>query len=295
MQKRLLLPLATLSLFVGLMSACDSTSSNSGPSITNLYLDNTSLSAGGGQTGIHATVADPNKGIQVNFKVVQNGTDVSSDFTISYTAPSSSVSSWSAFNDGSAKISAVSGATNGNDTLVMTVTDASGSGTATQRVPVTVTGGINGGGGSAPSQVASLDVAAQGVTGVNSFISIGNATSYSGTDTKTNFATTDLVITYDGTIATQTNFESTAAGVADGSLTSSYWAGGRATLIADAGSTEPATLAAAEAVLGTAQTAKITNGHYYVVKTVEGVYAILAVSNATGTGNSMTLTVTILE
>jgi hypothetical protein len=149
MQKRLLLPLATLSLFVGLMTACDSTSSNSGPSITNLYLDNTSLSAGGGSTGIHATVADPNKGIQVNFKVVQNGTDVSSDFTISYTAPSSSVTSWSAFNDGSAKISAVSGATNGNDTLVMTVTDASGSGTATQRVPVTVTGGVNGGGSTA--------------------------------------------------------------------------------------------------------------------------------------------------
>jgi hypothetical protein len=295
MQKLRLLPLALLSLSVGLMSACDSTSSNSGPTITNLYLDASSLVAGGGSTGIHATVADPNNGITVTFKVVQNGTDVSSDFTISYVVPVSSATSWSAFNDGKASIAAKSSAANGNDTLVMTVTDATNSGTATQKVPVTVTGGTNGGGGTAPSTVATLDVAAQGVVGVNSFISIGNATSYSGTDTKTNFGTTDLVITYDGTVTTQTNFESTAAGVADNSLQSSYWGAGRATLIADAGSTEPATLSAAEALLGNAQTAKIVNGHYYVVKTVEGVYAILAVSNATGTGTNMTLTVTILE
>jgi len=152
MQKRLLLPLATLSLFVGLMSACDSTSSNSGPTITNLYLgDGTgtaSLTAGGGSTGIHATVADPNIGIVVTFKVMQGTTDASSFFTFSYTSPTASTKSWSAFNDGNSSIKANTDAANGSYTLVMTVTDGN-SGTATQNVAFTVTGGTTGGGGTA--------------------------------------------------------------------------------------------------------------------------------------------------
>jgi hypothetical protein len=114
------------------------------PTITSLYLDNTTLTAGGASTGIHATVTDPNGGISVSFKVLQNGTDVTSGFTISYTAPVSTATSWSAFNDGNTKISANTGAANGTDTLVMSIIDATNSGTATAKVPITVTGELTG-------------------------------------------------------------------------------------------------------------------------------------------------------
>jgi hypothetical protein len=143
MQKLRLLPLAILSLSMGLMTACDSTSSNSSPTITNLYLgDGTAtvtLTAGQGSTGIHATVAGQ-AGFTVAFTVTDsNGNPATSNFTPSFTQPGSSATSWSAFNDGSASLTAKSTAANGTYTLILTASNGGASSVA--KTTFKVTGG----------------------------------------------------------------------------------------------------------------------------------------------------------
>ncbi len=291
MQKLRILPLALLSLSVGLMTACDSTSSNSGPSITNLYLDNTALVANGGSTGIHATVADPNKGIQVSFKVVQNGTDITSGFTISYTAPVSTATSWSAFNDGKASIAATSSAVNGADTLVMTVTDASGSGTATQKVPLTVTGGTNGGGGAGLQDIGGVILGAQGAT-PGSFLDVVDTAAWTSGSNKP-YASIDVVFGTDagGTISLMSPAD---AYNLDGWSLSGWTTLNTTTIVYS--STALTTSAQVQSAIGnsTAQKAVAQNG-WYALYLSTGKYAAIQLTSLSATDRTATVSVEIFD
>jgi hypothetical protein len=295
MQKLRFLPLAAIGLAFGLLTACDSTSSKDAPSVS------TALYVSGNPTTLQANTTYHLAGTVENVTswswTVVNSATGKTVATISADAPNGSGSTDVGKGSSSKLVEfTVTSAWGATGTYVITgaLTGTDGS-TINTTVTVTATPGGTNTTETPLSSVVSLDVAAQGVTGVNSFISIGNAKSYSGTETKTYFANTDLVITYDAANTTQTNFESTAEGVSDNTLGSTYWGTGRATLITDVGSTEPTSLTTAKASLGTAQSAAIVSGHYYVVKTVEGIYAVLYASNLSGTGNSLTLTVKILE
>lgn len=292
------LAIAALALSFGALTACDSTSSSNAPTVSEFesanFTESTDTLKIGNYIDFYGKVTDDQGLKSWSLTVLNSAGSVVytasvptiSGTSVSFDLPSKSSTNLRVSNDGSW------GAT-GQYTVRLTVTNSQGNSiNADQKIYA------EGKGSSATSTLATvntLSVAAQGVSGVNSFISIGNAISYSGTETKTKYTSTDLVVTYDAVDTTQTNFESTAAAVSDGSFSLTYWGAGRATLIKDVGTTEPVSLATAQALIGTAQTAAIVNGHYYVVKTVEGVYAVLYASSVSGIGNGMTLTVKILN
>lgn len=130
-----------------------------------------------------------------------------------------------------------------------------------------------------------------------SFISATDGKVYTGTESKTKFATIDLVMT--STESGEATFFSTALGVTNGDLTGgegatvNYWGTGRATLIAPV-SKEPTTLEEVKAVTLTAQSATVRDGSY-VLKTVEGTYYAMVVSGMTGAGDAATVTLKILK
>jgi len=140
------LAIAALALSFGALTACDSTSSDSSISISgNPRLDNATLPADGStKTAIRGTIADDAAGMVVSLSVQDaSGSDVTSNFTISTTAITSSSKSWSLGDpaEGNSTIGAKSGIANGNYTLVITAT--SGSSTATAKVAFTVTAGTS--------------------------------------------------------------------------------------------------------------------------------------------------------
>jgi hypothetical protein len=283
----------------GLMTGCDlfgTDSSNESPTITDTRLDNGTLNAStGGSTTVRGIVADDAAGMSLSLKVMQGTTDKSSSFTISFTDIPSAEKSWSigSPDQGKGSIAAKSTAASGTYDLVYTVTDAAGA-SATAKVSFAVVGGTT----TTSTPIVSkgtLDVGGTSAT-PPSFIGLNPVARYTSSQTITNFAKVDLVVT-NAANTTTAIFESTAAGVIDATLQQSYWAGGRATLIKDVGTTVPADLEAAIAALGTStsQSANIVAGHTYVAKTAEGLYAVLTASNVVGTGANVTLTVTVYE
>lgn len=138
-----ILALTSLLAGFGLMTGCDTTSSNNeSPTIKDATLDLTTLTAGGGSTTMRGIVADDNSGISLSIKVLSGTTDVSNKFTISFTAIPASEKSWSIGDPakGNGKITALGTAANGTYTLVYTATDKDGA-TGSAQVSFTVTGG----------------------------------------------------------------------------------------------------------------------------------------------------------
>ncbi|HXP90655.1 MAG TPA: hypothetical protein VN931_06985 [Fibrobacteria bacterium] len=266
MQKLRILPLAALSLSVGLMSACDSTSSNSSPTITNLYLgDGTAtvtLTAGQGSTGIHATVSG-SAGFTVTFTVMDaNGSDVTTNFTPSFTQPGSSATSWSAFNDGNASLTAKSTAANGTYTLILTA--ANGGASSVAKTSFNVTGGTNGGGGGSLTEYTNGMIYNRFGTGIGAWSLTGDtAVPASSSDPK------DL----------RDALTSATTGVFDGSLTSPDGAMFvQSNLFNYSSATTQSIQSAYAAGTPSASIDAPSVGDIYLIKLASGNYAVLKVT-----------------
>ncbi len=171
--------------------------------------------------------------------------------------------------------------TDGSTTTTVNITfKAKTAGGSTTTTPLTSQGTLSVGGFNASA---------------GSFIGLGTnpAVAYKSAQTQANAGNIDLVVTAnaDGSAAI---FESTAAAVSNSDLVEAYWGNGRATKIA-AVTTAPTTLEAAKLVSLTAETATITSGGIYVVKTVDNVYAVLTATGVTGIGDNVSLTVNVLK
>jgi hypothetical protein len=128
-----------------------------------------------------------------------------------------------------------------------------------------------------------------------SFLGLSPVQTYLSGQTQANVSSIDIVMSANSN-GSATVFESPANAYANNDVTSSYWNGSNVSYIV-AVSTAPSTQQAAAAAIGssTSQSATITSGGIYVVKTWNGTYAVLTVSNFTGTGDAATLNVTVLE
>ena len=290
-----ILALTSLVAGFGLMTGCDTTASSSAPEITQFetanFTDATDTWTSGMDLEFYGTAKDDNSLKTIKLDIVgpsgtvvetitKNVSGTSVDFggnkTIVLTIKNTGAWVAGAY---TAKLTATD-----NDglatTKTITLAKVAGTGSSATTTPLTAQGTLNVGGFS---------------TSAPSFIGLGTnpAVAYSGTESKTSFASIDLVVTANAN-GTASVFESTAEGVSNGDLTSSYWGAGRATLIAKV-TTAPANLEAAKAVALSAQSAEITSGGIYVVKTVGGVYAVLTASSVTDYGDAVKLTVSILK
>jgi hypothetical protein len=294
-----LLPLAAFSLAFGLMTSCDSTtSSNSGPSIQEARLDNTTLNPGGGKVSIRAVASDDNGGMSVAF-VVKNssGTDVTTNFTISYTAALSSAKTWhiGSPDEGDATIAAKSSAAAGSYTLYINLTDASG-GIASQPVTFTVSGTVVT--GTPLSEVASYDDGSAIVAGAQgnanaSFLSIQDLTTYTS-GTITDWGVIDLIYFADASSNVYLYSPAQAKTEGLGSLPSS---GLNNTQIYSTSSTyasfttaEQVTAALASAT-GTGTKAAATSGGVYLFKLVTGQVGVLSITSLNGTGRTSSISI----
>jgi hypothetical protein len=299
MQKLRLLPLCLLSLSVGLMTACDSTSTTAGPSIKDFQIANTdgtsfdeahtNLTAGSsvgayGEVTSDAGLASVEVVVKDSAGVTPAGGDIKN----------STSSTDYVFGPGKSVTITIASATtwhSGTYTVQLIATDKNGNVSQSSTLPLHVVGGSTS--GTPLTSQATLSVGGFS-TSAASFIGLSPVAKFSGSQTAANYASIDLVVTANGD-GSATVFESTAAGVSNGDLVSSYWGSGRATLIQSV-STAPATKeAAAAALTGTSQSATITSGGIYVAKTVGGTYAVLTVTGFTGVGDAATLSVTVLE
>ncbi len=301
MQKLRLLPLAILSLSIGLMTACDSTSSNNAPTISSQII---AKDAAGNTIDVGTTLTTSTTG-----HLTGTVTDVASWIWVvkntSGTPVDTLVPSHSPAGSGDTKLGGGSDVLisftptakwgpNGAYTVIGTLTGTSGGTTTTPAITFQAIPG--GSSGTALTSQGTLMVGGQTVSNLPSFIGLTPVQAYTGTQSKTSYASIDLIVTSDAAIPTNSDLESTAAGVSDNSLGSTYWGNGRATLIQDVGATAPTTLEAAKALLtSTNQSATIVSGHVYVAKTVEGIYAVLTASAVSGSGNNIALSVTVLE
>jgi hypothetical protein len=304
MQKRLLLPLATLSLFVGLMTACDSTSSTAGPAIKDFQIANTdgtgfneatqNLTAGSavgaygevtsdaGLATVEVVVKDSAGNIPSPGGDIKNSTS-STDYVFgpgkSVTITITTDPSWH----------------NGTYSVQLIATDKNGNTAQSSTLPLHIVGG-SGSSGTPLEATAGSPLSVGGFnTAAPSFIGLNPVHAYKGSETKANVSSIDLVVTGNST-GTATIFESAAQAYANGDDTASYWIGSNSTTIVTV-STAPSTQEAAIAALGssTSQSATITSGGIYVVKTTDGTYAVLTVSNLKSTGDLATLDISVLE
>lgn len=302
MQKLRFVPLAILSLSVGLMTACDSTSSNTVPTIDRVGLDDipsTGLVAGQGSTKIHSTVTSEATGFTITFTVTNAaGTDKSSDFTINFTNPSSSDTKWVAV-DQNATLAAKSGIANGNYTLKMTVSSSSGSNSAS--TTFTVVGGTdnpNPGGGTKLNDANAVDLGAQAVNGVGSFLSIEGAWSItSGEKKAADEDSVDVVFFASPSTSSGTpTFFSPAAAYAASLGKLDGWSVRHNTIIVSS----PNALSTVEQVkaltdASSSHSATVSNGGWYAVKLDSGKYGLIHVTAFAGAGNAATATVEVFN
>ena len=287
-----LLPIAALSLAVGLMTSCDSTtSSTSGPGIDNLYLDNYDLSAGQGSTGIHATVTTDAAPMTVTLTIKNKATgqDASSYFDLSFTGPTSTATSWSATNDGAAKIGAKSGAPNGTYTLTLTATNSTGASTASK--DITVGGGST---GTNLTKNGSVDVGAQSAS-AGSFISIkGGWSINSGDKTAADEDSIDVVFFADGSNVLYFLSPAKAVNLNLGNL--SGWNTKHSTIIVS--STSALTTVDQVKALtdnSSSQSAKVVANGWYAVKLDNGKYGAMQVTAFSDAGRSATASLTVFS
>jgi hypothetical protein len=151
-------------------------------------------------------------------------------------------------------------------------------------------------GGSSTSSTALTTVSTFNVGGLStsssSFIGLATGKAYTGTQTATYYDSVDLVVTADD--SGYAIFVSTAKAVSNSWLTSSYWGSGKATLITKVTSA-PTTLEEAKAVSLSTQSATIVDGSSYVAKATDGTYYVIKASNVSGSGDNITLTITLLK
>lgn len=295
MQKLRLVPLAILSLSVGLMTACDSTSSSTVPTIDRVGLDDiasTSLVAGQGSTTIHSTVTSEAAGFSIAFTITDStGADKTSNFTINFTVPSSSATKWVAV-DQNATLAAKSGITNGTYTLTLTATSSSGSNHAT--TTFIVTGGTASGSGSSTTtltKTGTADLGAQAAS-AGSFLSIAGGWSMtSGEKTTADEDSVDIVFFASTNSSSGTpTFYSPAAAYSAGLGSLSGWTTRHSTIIVSNGTAALSTKEAVVAAIGTAatQSATVTQGNWYAVKLDNGTYGSIYVSSLSNSGNAST-------
>lgn len=295
MQKLRLLPIAILALSIGLMTACDSTSSSTVPSIDQLSLDASTLTAGGGTLGIHSQVSAQSAGFTVTFTVTDaSGKDVTSNFNIPYKAPASSDTKWVAV-DAGATLGAPKATANGTYTLKLTVTSSSGSNSAT--TTFTVTGGSTGPTGTNLTDANAVNLGAQAAAD-GSFLSLEGAWSItSGQKTAADEDSVDVVFfaTPSNASGTPTFFSPAAAYSASlGNL--GGWSIRHSTIIV-ASSSALSTVEQVKALTdaSSSQSAAVTSGGWYAVKLDSGKYGSIHVTSFSGAGNAATATVEVFN
>jgi hypothetical protein len=298
LQKLRLAPLAILSLSIGLMTACDSTSSNNAPTISSPIVakdaSGNTIDAGStlttSTTGhLTGTVTDVASWIWV----VKNASGTPVDTLVPSHAPAGSGDT--KLGTGTDVLIAFTptakwGPT-GAYTIVGTLTGTSGGTTTTPAITFNaVPGGSNG-----TPLATSTQLSVGGFSATPpSFIGLSPIKTYPSSQTSANVGSIDLVFDAN-TDGSGEVLESPYYGYnTSGSLTSNYWSSGRTTLIA-AVSTAPTTLEAAKAVSLSSQTVAVTSTGIYVAKTQDNVYAVIKISNLSGTGDAATATVTVLE
>lgn len=295
------------------LSACfgtDSEETASAIKLTETNLDSSAITIGATKaTSIRGLIASDVGGITVTYTVLDNNqSPVDEDFTISTTAPGASETSWSLGDPkkGNSTIKANStlmASDTGTYYLKIVVKNSAGTVDSTRfafKVKATSTTVVG------TPLVASVSGLAVGGSkaAAGSFVSIGDDTVYNQTASMTKFASIDLFATTNA--AGQATLKSTAAAVAAadagdsvGTLISDYWGNGRVTLITEVVSA-PTTLEQAKTTIASisAQEALINTTNstsYYVIKTQDNVYALLTVTNVSGTGANITFTLSIMK
>jgi len=269
------------------LGACTTDSDSSVPTIDGLYMDNTTLTAGGTATAIHTTVSG-DAGFQVLFSIQDvSGKDASSYFTLNQgTGPKSTDTKWQSIDNGST-IAAKSTAVNGTYTLTLTVTSSSGNNTKT--ATFTVTGGTT----ATTTPLTNQGVVSLGAQSASagSFLDVANYTAYtSGMDKP--YATIDVVFGADA--AGAASLLSPFAASTDGFTALASWPTLNKTIIVGPLSSAISTQEAAMAAIGSATTQKVaaTSGLYALKLGSSGKYAALKLTVA-GSGKTATADVTV--